>query len=514
MEQVVRRGRRVELHASVLQPDAVCSGCGVRSGRVHSRYQRCLADPAVGGQETVIRLLVRRFFCSNSDCAKRTFAEQVPGLTVAHARRSPLLRRMLEKIALALGGRPGHRLSRQLAAEVSRSTLLRLIRALPVPEPGNPSVLGVDDFAFRRGHTYGTIVIDMDTHRPVDVLADRLGDTFADWLRAHPGAEAICRDRAGGYAEGARLGAPDAIQIADRFHLLYNLAEAVNKIVRAHRECLHDQPAADAVAQPEPAAPVDEGRRAELTRQRHAEVHALWDKGVGNTAISKALNLDEKTVRRYARAETPDELLTQVPRRGRDLDAHTGFLVQRWQEGCTNAARLTEELRDRGYRGSERTVRRLLQTWRGSATPPAAVATTTPKPRHVTGWIIRPAADRTDQEKADLARILERCPVLRVVHELVGEFGGMPRHRRGQHLDAWIAKARTSDITQLQGFAAGLSNDYDAVRNGLTLALSSGARRRRRLQNQSPQTTNVRPRQLRPPPTPDPPRKLNPRHKL
>ncbi|SFO06300.1 transposase [Amycolatopsis rubida] len=276
-----------------------CSGCGTRSGRVHSRCQRCIADAAVGGQETVIRLLVRRLFCDNADCAKRTFVEQV---------------------------------------------------------------VGVDDFAFRRRHNYGTIVIDMDTHGPIDVLPDRLGDTFAGWLRAHPGAKAVCRDRAGSYAEGARLGAPDAVQVADPFHLLYNLTDKVDRIVRAHRKCLHDRPAAEAVAQPEPlnSEPV-EGRRAELTRQRHAEVHALWDKGVGTTAISKALNLDDKTVRRYARAETAGELLTQVARRGSDLDEHTGFLVQRWPEGCTNAARLAQDLRGRGYRGSERTVRRLIQ---------------------------------------------------------------------------------------------------------------------------------------------------------
>jgi len=168
---------------------------------------------------------------------------------------------------------------------------------LPLPEPGVVTVLGVDDVAFRRGHTYGSILVDMDTHRPVDVLPDRLGDTFAAWLRAHPGAEVICRDRASGYAEGARIGAPDAIQVADRFHLLYNLTDAVKRVVRAHQKCLPDQPASAAVAQPDPTQPavpdgepadVVLGRRAELTRQRWAEVRALSDKGIGATAISTA----------------------------------------------------------------------------------------------------------------------------------------------------------------------------------------------------------------------------------
>ncbi len=197
--------------------------------------------------------------------------------------------------------------------------------------------------------------------------------------------------------------------------------------------------------------------------------------GCGHHSDQQALNLDHKTVLRYARATTAEELLTQMPRRTSKLDAHTAYLVQRWQEGCTNAARLAEELRGRGYRGTDRSVRRLLQTWRATAIPPNPTPVSTPKPRQVTGWIIRPAAKRTEQEQADLARILDRCPILRAVDQLVSDFAGMLRHRQGQHLDTWIAQAQASDISQLQGFAAGLLKDYDAVRNGLTLTWSSGA---------------------------------------
>ncbi|WP_344319849.1 ISL3 family transposase, partial [Nocardia ninae] len=475
IEKVDRRGPTLRIDASITNRGARCPYCTHWSIRVHSRYQRRVSDAAIGGAETLICLRVRRFYCGNPDCARTTFAEQVPGLTTAHARRTPLLRSTLERIALSLGGRPGERLTHRLAVTVSRMTLLRLIRALPVPEPGTVTVLGVDDFAFRKGKDFGSVLVDMHTHRPVDLLRDRLNETFADWLRTHPGATVICRDRAGGYAEGARQGAPDAIQVADRFHLLYNLTDAVDRVVRAHRKCLQDQAATDAVAQHVPAPKAVEGYRAELTRQRWAEVHALFDKGIGNTAISRALNLDEKTVRRYARASNPDELLTQLPGRGSALDKHTAYLAGRWQEGCTNAAILAGELRERGYRGSERQVRRLLQTWRDGTTSPTATPSTAPKPRQVTGWIIRATGERTDSEQAALTRILERCPVLHSVENLVSDFGGMLRHRRGQHLDAWIAAAQSSGISQLQGFAAGLLRDYDAVRNGLTLTWSSGA---------------------------------------
>lgn len=442
---------------------------------MHSRYWRVLAEPAIGGRQTLLKVRIRRFFCDDTVCGRRTFAEQVPGVTAPYARRTPLLRGILEKIALVLGGRPGARMTRLLAVEVSRTTLLRLVRALPVPEAGPLPVVGVDDFAFRKGNTYGSIIVDMDTGRPVDLLPDRYADTFADWLRAHPGAQVICRDRASGFAEGGRLGAPDAIQVADRFHLLQNLTKAVDRVVRAHHGCLKDRPETEAVAQPRPTTNGEQGRRAEVTRQRHADIHALHATGAGTTAISRALNLDAKTVLRYLRAATPEQLLTETVPRARDLDDHTVYLAGRWEQGCTNATLLTAELRERGYRGSARTVRRLLQAWRDGTINPAAVTPVAPKPREVTGWIIRPAGERTDRETENLNRVLQRCDSLRTVDRLVSDFGGMLRQRQGQHLDTWIAQARASEVAQLAGFAAGLVKDYDAVRNGLTLPYSSGA---------------------------------------
>lgn len=468
-------GGSVRFAVSATACSAVCTACGQSSTRIHSRYPRRLADHAVAGHEVTLLLQTRRFRCVNPQCYRVIFAEQIPGLAERYQRRSSLLKVMLTKVALALGGRAGQRMTGHLAAEVSRSALLRLVRSLPLPTPGPLRAVGVDDFAIRRGHVYGTVVINMADHRPVDLLGDRTADTLAAWLAEHHGIRVVCRDRGGPYAEGARVGAPDAIQIADRWHLLYNLTGAVDRVVRSHRKCLHKTDDIDiAVPRSRPKDVAKPGLRETNTRERLSEIHALLEQGASISEICRRLNLARNTVRRYARAAIPEQMLTVVGKRGSELDAHLDYLAKRWTEGCFNATELHQEIRERGYRGSPNTVRAFVADWRITSPPPDPNAKMPPKPRHVTGWIMRPAGKLSDDETTELHRILGRCDTLTKANQLVGGFGGMIRERRGRHLDTWITDAKSSGIAPLARFADGLIKDYDAVRNGLTLELSSG----------------------------------------
>jgi len=374
---------------------ARCVRSGRVSRRVHSTYRRHLADLPVAGQQTVLRLRVRRFFCDRVDCSTGTFVEQVSGLTDPHAQRSAGLQDALAAIALALAGRAGSRLATALGMPVSRSTLLRRIRRLPDPPVGPVIVLGVDEFAVRRGRNYGTVLVDLsDGNRPVDVLDGREAGDFADWLRAHPGVQFICRDRAGGYADGARDGAPAAVQVADRWHMWDNLCQHVNQLVAAHHTCLIDPAPRDneehCPGERVAPATLDLMRttRSDNTEWRWYEIHALRVQGLSMPMIARRLELDFKTVRRYLRADCVEQLVAGGVRASK-LDPFKPYLHRRLSAGARNAAALHAEIVEQGYTGSYPTLERYVKPLRRSeaATLAQVLRHRPPAVRQVTGWI-------------------------------------------------------------------------------------------------------------------------------
>jgi transposase len=484
VERVDRQPGLVCLWVRSRREEGVCPRCGGGSLRVHSRYERRLADAAAGGQRVVIRLVARRFFCGVAGCPAYTFAEQVQGLTSAYARRTPLLQGMLEAIGVALAGRAGARLAAVLGLPAGRSTLLRLVRALPDPDGGPVAVLGVDDFALRRGHVYGTVLVDMAASRPVDLMRGRDSAGLAAWLRAHPGTQVICRDRAGAYADGARLGAPGALQVADRWHLWRNLADQAGKTVARHRDCLAPPPPPDpgpagpdlreAAALALAAARLERPALVARTRQRHEQVHALLAQGRSLAAIARELGLALSTVRRFARAARPQDLPAGAGgRQPTALDEFKPYLHQRLNGGCLNIKQLHAEIAARGYRGSYGMTYRYLRPFRAArAAPPAAVPP--PKTGQVASWILRNPASLSEQEQATLTQVRARCPHLDTLASHVSEFAQILTSRHGDRLAAWIAAVDAGDQPDLHSFTRGLKHDHAAVLNGLTLPHSSG----------------------------------------
>lgn len=464
-------GTTLRMSACCTAPTASCSGCGAESGRVHSRYVRTVVDAAVGGQNTVIKLTVRRFFCNDGTCPKTTFAEQVPQLTFRYGRSTLQLRRLREHVALALAGRAGARLTEAMAVGVSRDSMLRLVRALPDPQVGPVRVLGVDDFALKKGNVYGTVLVDVETGQAIDVLPERTADALVTWLQAHESIEVICRDRGGCYSEGATRGAPAAIQVADRWHLWSNFGKACENAVRRLRSAW-----VPPAPEPTPVHVPDAPNTVETVRIRelHAAVHALGDKGVKVGRIALELRIDRKTARKYLHAAVPEELIRgAIATRRTVLDDHAQFLARRWSEGCDSGEKLHAELAERGITVSERTVRRFLNRMRADAAP--TTKPPIPKVREVTTLVLTRPSALSEDDTTLAEQLRDRCPDLDVVFGLAEAFGEMLVDRTGKdNLEDWAKSATTSGVTELANFAAGLGKDWDAVLAGLSLPWSSG----------------------------------------
>jgi transposase len=481
--QVEDTGDAVVIRTSCRAAQARCPLCGAVSSRVHGGYARVVADGAAGGRPVLIALSVRRFRCPEPSCPRATFAEQAGGVSERYRRRSVPLLGMLAGFGLELAGQAAARLAGTMGMPVHSSTVLRLVMALPDPPvTAAPTVTGVDDFALRKGHVYGTVVADAESGDVIDLLPDREAATLREWLKAHPGAEVICRDRAGAYAEGARDGAPGAIQVADRWHLWHNLAEYAEKTVTRHRGCLKEQPAADAAGDEDTPAVPDgsldvcgrERQMARRTRERYAEIRQRLDAGQPEAAIRRATGLDRRTVQKYARAASADELVAGMSRESR-LDEFKPYICQRWNQGLTDASQIHAELRQRGWTGSPQTVRRYVHLLR-QAGPAVTPAPAVPKAREITRWLLSRPGSLDDGDQARLAAVRAGCPHLDALAGHIRDFAGMMTRRQGLlALEDWLTRVEADDQPELHSLAAGIRRDQEAVTAGLALPYHSGA---------------------------------------
>lgn len=479
---------------------ASCPLCGELSTRVHSRYVRTLADLPWHGVAVAVQLTVRRFFCEAAVCSRRIFAERLPGIATPCARRTARLAEALELIGFALGGEAGARVLRRLAMTGSPDTLLRTIRRASVAAHEDPRVLGIDDFAFRRGHRYGSILVDLERHGVVDLLPDRKPETVIAWLEEHRHPEIISRDRGGSYGEAAGRGAPQAIQVADRYHLTKNLAEALERVFLRHRTALTNAATTpteeDVPAEPTPPAEaMYRGKRAcgrnwerrmeEASIQRHAprvaryhQVHALRSKGMAIAETARQVGVARKTVYADLKLDHPPE--RKRPRRNpkeRVLAPYESYLCTHWQEGCHNGLQLWREICEQGYSHSRGSVARFVAALRRAG--PAHVAQSgnpsalIPSARRVALLVVQRPEHRDEEETDFLTRLRAQGEAMEVACRLGQEFARMVRERQGTQVDAWIEEAKASGIEELARFAAGLLTDEAAVRAGLTLVWSN-----------------------------------------
>lgn len=452
----------------------VCPSCGKETSHVHSYYQRHPQDLPISGLQVQLILRVRRFRCLQSRCPRQTFAERLPELPVC-ARQTSRLGTILESIAVVLSGQAGSRLTEQLAMPVSADTLLRRAKKKTALPP-TPRVLGVDDFAFRRGHTYGTILLDLETHQPVDVLEDRSAETLAEWLKQHPGVKIISRDRSKDYQRGATDGAPEAQQVIDRWHLLKNLREAIERFL-SHSQASE---VTGLAAPPRQKRTSGERARSEGSRERrlalYQQVQELYRQGGTILGIARQLHLGHRRVRKFVRAASFPEW--GKPARTRSaIDPYRPYLQTRWQQGCHATSQLWHELQERGFSGSWMMVYRWVQLQgEGKTEVLAPLPTpTAPKlaPRPLAWLFLRDPEQLEQQEKQTLSLLRETQPV-EMAYELAQQFVTLLKEGNAQPLSTWLRDCQNSGISDLVTFAQALEKEGSALRAAFTLSYSNG----------------------------------------
>jgi transposase len=443
---------------------------------VHSYYTRSPRDLPCNGRRVRLALGVRRFRCANDKCPRQTFAERIPQVVPVHGQRTARLTTVMSAIAFEVAAEAGARISQHLNMPLSADTVLRMMRRLPDEPVPTPRVLGVDDWAFKKGQRYGTILVDLEQHHPIDLLPDRTAETLAAWLKAHPGIEIVTRDRSHDYRAGIAVGAPQAIQVADRWHLLRNLSEALQRMLESYTDTLRTVAKQVRPQSPLNPDPVEGPPPPTKPHLQFAEVKELAAQGYSQRTVARHLGISRNTVKRYLAAATPPTY------QGRGLRAsqitpYITHLEKRWLEGCHNSRILWEEIRQRGYPGSYGSVRRFVQRYR---TPHHSPPSLLPLPftpiwtrRRSPGFWLTPN-DLPSEDAAYLAALCQASPDIATAYHLAQRFVTMVKQRQGDDFDPWLADAQASAVARLRTFAEGLLKDYAAVRAALEFEESNG----------------------------------------
>jgi transposase len=459
IEDVEDAGEVICVRARTRDGAVACPGCGAETARVHEYRERTVADVPADGRQVVVKVRVRRMRCPVAGCKVQTFREQAPGVLERYQRRTTRLTGQVSAVARALAGRASTRLLPALGIRVSRHTTLRVLLKIPLPALAVPRVLGIDDFALRRGSVYATVFIDAGTGRRVDVVQGRTADVTEKWLLGHPGVEVVCRDGSGAYGEAASRALPSAVQVSDRWHLWHGLGEAVRKEVAAHSGCWAK------------GMPLQEGTRAATTLERWQQVHELRAQNVGLLACARRLNLSLNTVKRYDRASEP-ERLQRVPKYRPTLAGpHRDYLRKRRAEDPgVPVQQLLREIRERGYQGSSNLLVRYINQGRLEGDRPHL------SPRRAARILLTRPDNLTGGQAETLAGLTAACPEMTALAGLITSFAALlaPGPGNDGKLRQWITDARAADLPHVHSFTRGLDLDIQAATAALTLPHHNG----------------------------------------
>ena len=482
---------RVACHA----PSMPCPECHQPSTRIHGNYQRTVADLPCAGRNVLLMLTVRKFVCSTPTCPYKIFTERLPGLVESYGRMTPRLIALVQSLGVVAGGQMGTRQADRTGIATTPSTLLRHLMQLPAPVTRAVRVLGLDDFAWKKRFTYGTILVDLERRRIIDVLPDRESATVETWLKEHPEVDIVSRDRGKEFAKAATVGAPQARQVVDRFHMVKNLSEVLREILghcraeirQGEAPVLQLEKAGEERTRPSPSAATWQQRtpaqvkKAHQARQasrddRYQQMTTLRAQGLTQSEVAKRMGMSERAVRTWLKRGAAPTNERHFRRRS-VFDPYAVYVLERWQAGVHEAKHLYEEIQAQGFSGTVRIVQRFVQALRDDPEKITLAPETSAErfSANTATWLfIRDPKQLTTEKQAELELICQRSETARQTYVLTQQFMSMLRLRRGQDFETWLSAVEASHIAELCRFAHSLCTDKDAVIAGLTLSYSNG----------------------------------------
>ncbi|MEP7303887.1 MAG: ISL3 family transposase [Acidobacteriota bacterium] len=489
-------------------PSAPCPACGQPSAARHSRYWRSLKDVPAHGRGVTLRVRVSRWRCRNAGCDTAIFSERLLGVAAWHVQQTTRFGGVVHLVGHALGGRAGARLLTRLQMDISIDTILRCVKRGAPASPAAEAirVLGIDDWAWQKGQQhFGTILVDLERRAVVDVLAVRTADAVAAWLAARPSIRVISRDRHGPYADGVRRGAPQARQVADRFHLVLNLRGAVQRalsqqrrfLVVPHEALVVTTPSRQVIAprQRRRSAAVDHQRRiarerGTQQRERFHLVKRLQAAGHTAQAIMRETGIGRASVRKWIHLGEAPTRNRMAPQPGMP-EYYREYLQRRWTEGCQSVRLLMAEIQPLGYTGCYSGLAKLVAPWRtplpaGTDMPIDHDATREPDEpitcvpvRHVSPQVAaallgQPRALLSARQAQTVDVLKQQCPGFTTMRRLVLSFRTILRVGKVATLHRWMDRAAATDIYALHRFVRTLRRDLSAVEGAVTERWSNG----------------------------------------
>ncbi len=478
-----REAKRLILSCERVTRTALCPVCGTAAHRIHSHYERTVRDLSIQNVQVILHLHVRKFYCDQPNCARRIFTERLPQVTPPHGRFSFGLRQFLSQLGREQGGASAARSAALSGVQVTPRAILRFMHALPLPPIAAPRIIGLDEWAWKRGQCYGALIVDLERKKPIALLPDRSKPTVVHWLKHHPTIQVVARDRSKEFAAAIKEALPKALHVADRWHVAKNLTEHLDKVVSARwKQLTKASGEAEPLSEAVPASAPAHRPRQSPGEARYQQVLALRETGLPTKTIAKRLGVEQRTIQRWLAEGHGPYAGPRKPRRS-PHDWSTRYLRERWEAGERNGTLLWEELKVQGYTGSMRSVYRRLVKWRehprerGWPVSPESIPRSPLEdvtPGKVVGWMLARPGELRPETEAQLDRITQTDDTLAQARELTHDFLDLIRHQSGEGLDTWLEDVRASTVRQFHTFARSVERDKPAILAGLTLPYSTG----------------------------------------